>query len=313
MTRRSISSERRLVCLAPLALPILLAACDPAEAPSQPAEEAACLEAEGLRRLGDPDGALARAEAILGGTPDSLCAHRAIQSALLDLDRADEARARYLELQRQHPRDAAYAYLAGRAELPDAEAARPWFERCAELDPDSAWCTIALARLEVLAGDRFEALQMHRAALDDEERDPVQELDLQLSAGFLYLELRLLRDAERSFAAVLSERPWDPMALGGMGQVQSLLGRDQEAIETLERAVAVDPSRTDLIGSLALARYGVGDLDGAWRAVTLQQEIDGSASPLLVRRLERELGRSMPVTVVLGPYYLTHEGAERSP
>jgi len=307
VTGRSTSSDPRRASprghVALLALLALLSACDRAdvEIPRPPAEAQACLDADGLRRLGDPAGALARAEAALDQYPASIPVHRVIQDALRDLGREDEALERYRQLHWQQPDEPSSLYLLGRAELPDDGAARPHFEACIALDPAFAWCTLALARLEVLEGDRFGALEIYRAALDGGRSQP----ELYLGAGFLYLDMRLLRDAERAFQAVLDERPWDTWALGGLGQVEGLLERDQLATELLERALANDPSRTDLLGTLAYVRYQAGDPEGAWDALALQQEIDGSADPLLIWKLERTLQREMPHTVVLGPYYLT--------
>jgi tetratricopeptide (TPR) repeat protein len=310
VTGRSTSSEARYasrypsprVLFALLVLITSLCACDRTdEIPRPPAENQACIDADGLRRLGDPAGALALAETALVQYPASIPVHRVLQDALRDLGREEETRERYQQLHRQHPDDPSFLYLLGRTEFPDDAAARPHFDACLAVDPAFVWCTIAEARLEAIGGDRFGALQILREAIDGGRGEP----ELFLSAGFLYLDMRLLRDAERSFQAVLDVHPWDSMALGGLGQVETLLGRDLEATELLERALSIDPSRTDLLGTLAYVRYETGDLEDAWDTLALQQEIDGSADPMLIWKLEGALQREMPFTVVLGPYYLT--------
>jgi len=313
VTRRSPSSEAgRLPAPAfVLSLTLLsLPGCVPTEEiPLPPDEIRACYEADGFRRLGDPATALARAEELVAGDPGLLPAHRVVQDAMVDLGRIEEARARYVEAAADRADDPAAAYLAGRAMIPDADAARDHFEQCRDRDPDFAWCTIGLARLEVLEGDLFGSVQLHREHL---ERD-AQQADLHLSVGTLYLEMRLLRDAQRSFEAALALHPWDTTAMGGLGQTLGLMGRYQESTALLERALEIDSSRTDLLGSLAYVRYQDGDLEGAWEAITSQQEIDGSADPLLVWKLQRALEREMPFTVVLGPYHLQRPGEVEAP
>ena len=292
----------------PLALTVLFwgpQACR-GDAPSTPpATEQAVIRAQGLLRLGDPAAALAATEAIAEQHPSHVWCHRVAQDALIALDRSDEVRLGYLDLQRQNPDSAAHAYLAGRAVLPDADAARPLFETAVQLDPDFAWGHVGLAQLEVLRGDLFRAIVIHRDELG-RGNDP----DLQMSLGFLCLDLRLLRDAQKAFNAALAERPWDPRLLGGLGQTLGQLGNHEEAITQLERALAVDPSRTDLMGALAFVHYQRGDLHDAWEVSVLQAEVDGSVDPFLVWNLERRTGQSMPQFATLGPRYLAVAGNE---
>ncbi len=279
--------------------------CGPSEAPwpDPPPAARAAIHAEGLLRLGAPAEALTEAEALLAADPHDVWAHRIVQDALIALEREEEARRRYTELFQERPDSAMAAYLAGRVLLPDADEARPRFEDAVELDPDYAWGTIGLAYLEILRGDSFRAIQLQREALDRLPRDA----DLNMHMGLMCLDLRLLRDAQRSFRAALEERPWDPRCLGGLGQALGQLDQEREAILYLERALERDPSRTDLLGALAWVHHRRGDREAAWDAVVRQQEIDGSADPALVWRLEAELDRSMPHVAILGPYALEGE------
>jgi len=261
--------------------------------------------AQGLLRLGDPEGALALAETRLEGET-ALWAHRVTQDARIALGQGDAVRRDYLALAEADPDDATLAYLAGRALLPDAELARPHFERAVAADPAFAWGHIGLARLEVLRGDMFRAIVQHREQLDLHPRDP----DLQMSLGFLCLDLRLLRDASKAFAVALAVRPWDPRILGGMGQTLGQLDRSEEALDHLRRAQVIDPSRTDLMAAEAYVLYRAGHYEEAWEAVIRQQEVDGSADHLLVARLAAKTDRTLPHVVPLGPIHLRRpEGA----
>ncbi len=299
------SARRRGAPLALLAIPLAVAvagsiACGTAEPPADPPPPFQDLiQAQGLLRLGDPEGALALAETRLDGET-ALWAHRVVQDSLLALGRDREVRERYLALSEANPDSAEFAYLAGRILLPDAEEARARFERAVDLDPGLAWGHIGLARLEVLRGDMFQAIVMHREQLDPRPRDP----DLQMSLGFLCLDLQLLRDAQRAFAVALDLRPWDPRIQGGMGQTLGLLDREEESLVYLRRALELDPSRTDLMAAEAYVLFRAGHHEEAWDVVVRQSEVDGSADPLICARLEAKLGRPLPQVVPLGPMHL---------
>jgi tetratricopeptide (TPR) repeat protein len=313
MTGRSTSLSSRL----PAAVALLVAmgsaqfGCRPPalETVEPPATEAAVIHAAGLLRLGAPAEALATVESVLEVQPSHIWAHRVAQDALIALDRRGEAVESYSSRTEEHPDQAIFAYLAGRILLPDVDAARPHFEAAVALDPELAWGHVGLAQLEVLHGDMFRAIVIHEeqiALLSD-------DADLQMSLGYLSLDLHLLRDAQAAFRRAEAERPWDPRILGGLGQTLGQLGDDSGAIEALEAAIEIDPSRTDLMGALALVRYNSGDLEAAWAACMLQQEVDASADPHLRWTLEAELDRTMPQFAVLGPRHLLRTAREASP
>jgi len=254
-------------------------------------------------RLGDPVQALDEVEVVLASEPGHLWAHRVRQSAMTAAGRAEEAQQEYLALAKQHPQQAQYAYLAGRVLLPDVAAARPYFEECVRLDPEFAWGHVGLAQLEVMRGDVFQAIRIHEEAGEQLAEDT----DLQMSLGLLYLQLRLLRDAQRAFDTALRQRPWDPRIHAGLGKVHTQLGREHKAIEHLELALSLDPSRTDLMGVLARVHYDIGDVDRAWEICVHHQEVDGSTDPWLVWNLEAITGHTMPQFAILGPLYLDGE------
>lgn len=281
----------------------------PFELVEPPPTEATVIRASGLARLGAPAEALVLVESVLAEHPTHIWAHRVAQDARIDLGRRGEAVADYLDRAQQHPDSAVFAYLAGRILLPDADAARPYFEAAVALDPELAWGHVGLAQIEVLAGDVFQAILIHEEQLELRPDDA----DLQMSHGFLALDLHLLRDAQRSLRRAQAARPWDPRVLGGLGQALGQLGHDVEATEVLEIALAVDPSRTDLMGALALVQYNRGDLEAAWATCQLQQEVDASADRHLKWALEAELDSTMPHFAVLGPRYLRTAPREPSP
>ena len=270
------------------------------ECPRPPTTDQAVIRAQGLLRLGDPQASLAEIEEVLAAEPEHFWAHRVRQDALLASDRAEEARDQYLALALERPQQVQYAYLAGRVLLPDADVARPYFDECLRIDPDSAWGYIGLARLEVIRGDMFQAIRIHEEAAERLADDP----DLQLSLGTLYLQLRLPREAQRAFDKVLRERPWEPQLHAGLGRIHAQLERNVEAVEQIETALSLDPSRTDLMGVLARVHYDNGDPDRAWEVCVHQQEVDGSADPWIVWNLEAITGNTMPQFAALGPRYL---------
>lgn len=279
---------------------LLLAGCGAPQPPDQAPEPFQdVIRAQGLLRLGDPVGALELATTRLEGET-ALWAHRVTQDARIALGDEGGVQREYRELADADPESALLAYLAGRALLPDDDLARPYFERAVEADPGFAWGHIGLARLEVLRGDMFRAIVQHREQLESNPRDP----DLQMSLGFLCLDLRLLRDASKAFRVALDGRPWDPRILGGLGQTLGQLDRGDEALTHLRRALAIDPSRTDLMAAEAYVLFREGNYEDAWSTVILQQEVDGSADELLVARLSAKLDRSLPHVAPLGPVHL---------
>ena len=271
--------------------------------PEPPPDVQQVIRAQGLLRLGAPAQALEAIETFIGEHPDDVWAHRVAQDAMLALGRRDEVLERYGNLRTEQPESAAMAYLMGRILLPDTDAARPQFEASKRLDPTFPWAIVGLSRLEVIRGDMFRAIQLQTEELDALPRDP----DLWMNLGFLCLDLQLLRDSQKAFRNSLDARPWDPRTLGGLGQALGQLGQDQEAELFLRRALTNDPSRTDLMGSLAHVLYERGDLEAAWEVINLQQEVDGTANPALVWRLELALQRTLPPVAILGPEYLRNQ------
>ena len=265
-----------------------------------PEPEEAVIRAAGLLRLGGTEAALAEIEEVLARHPDHLWAHRVKQDVLADAGRSDEAHRIYLAMARERPDQAQYAYLAGRVLLPDPEASRPHFEESVRIDPDFAWGYIGLAWLEVLRGDLFQAIRIHEEAAERLREDA----SLHLSMGTLYLRLRLPRESKRAFEIAMQERPWDPQLHAGLGRIHAQMEREAEAIEQLEIALSLDPSRTDLMGVLARVHYDRGEPESAWEVCVHQQEVDGSADPLLVWNLEAITGHTMPQFAALGPRYL---------
>jgi peptidase MA superfamily protein/tetratricopeptide repeat protein len=82
-----------------------------------------------------------------------------------------------------------------------------------------------------------------------------------LRAGWEALQRGEAEQAAAAFRQALSADPRDPAALAGAGAAAHLLGRDDDAIGLLKRALAIEPDfayAAHLLGQLA---YGQGDLD----------------------------------------------------
>ncbi len=264
--------------------------------PDPPPEMQQVILAEGYLRLGDP----VTAAELLAAMPEPAASDVWALRVGQDVDRAllgpkgalERAQQRYDERE-----DAVSAYLLGRALLPDGDAARPLFEEATQLEPTFAWGHIGVAQLEVIRGDMFQAIQVHEQQL----RNTPDDADLLMSLGLMSLDVKLLRDAEKAFRRALEARSWDPRILGSLGQTLGQFDREVEAAQHLERALSIDPSRTDLMGSLAYVRFRAGHLEQAWDLVVRQQEVDGSADAFLRWNLEMKLDRELPHFATLGP------------
>ena len=164
---------------------------------------------ERLRQAGRRDEALASYREALSIDPDFASAHVGIGAALLDLERHDEALAsleRGISLDAGAPTAAAAHYLAGRTLLGlgrDDEAAAH-FERAIERDPNHAEALDHLALWRFGRQEYEQALALYRA------------------------HANLIPD--------------DPIVHANTGVTLYFLGRREEALVSLERALQLDPN-----------------------------------------------------------------------
>ena len=89
--------------------------------------------------------------------------------------------------------------------------------------------------------------------------------DKQVEAGWEALQQGDGDRAASAFYAALKRNPRDPMLHLGAGVAAHLLGRDRDAAESLNRALALDPKLTQAAELLGQIEYLRGNLEGAIR------------------------------------------------
>ena len=203
-----------------------------------------------LRVLVD-SGALESAEAQLVALceqhPNSVEARRLLQDARRSRQSSDEFVLGYREAVRKHPGEPIGHYLLGRALIEEPGLAKEQFEKAAALDPLNPWPTVGLAYLSRARGDFFATVATYRAALLLAPRSA----RLRWFLGTLYLDLRLLVDAQRELAIAERLDPDNPRIWGAQGRVQLALGNVRAAGEALVRSRVVMPEQAEIYVPLA--------------------------------------------------------------
>lgn len=149
------------------------------------------------------------------------------------------------------------------ARLGDAKAAEDALERSVDLDPFDvdAWVTLGQVRMQM--GHAEGALSAFERALEQRE-DDIDALLGVVSAALVIGDLRLAEEVARRAVDALPE---DPESHHSLGVTLQELGRHDEAIETLERAVALadslEISDTPYRTSLALGYLASGEVEAA--------------------------------------------------
>lgn len=87
--------------------------------------------------------------------------------------------------------------------------------------------------------------------------------DKQAEAGWLALQQGDGNAAATAFEGALRRRPRDPMLYLGAGAAAHLLGRDDDAVTNLTRALELNPKLTAAAELLGQIKYQQGDLDAA--------------------------------------------------
>ncbi len=124
---------------------------------------------------------------------------------------------------------------------------------------------------------------------DEKEVSSRQQADTVIQQGMLLLHEKRYGEALAEFRLLEKQSPLNPDALSGEGIALALMGRSDEAIDTLKRALAVDPSYW-------LARRELGIL---YWSKGRKQDAAGELEPLIV--LHPDDG---PVNSILGQYEL---------
>jgi tetratricopeptide (TPR) repeat protein len=137
----------------------------------------------------------------------------------------------------------------------------PALERAAKLNPDDSSIQVRLARASELAGKRAVSLAaLHRAA-EIRPRDFAQQ---EAYARGL-IEAGRDADAYAQYQRILSRWPRNADALANFGLLASRLGHADEAIDSWQSAVAVDPMRPNSQLYLAQALEHRGEAQAAAR------------------------------------------------
>jgi predicted Zn-dependent protease len=255
-----------------------------------PIDPAALAQARDLARQGHNAEAIDRYRTLFhGGAPPDTMAVEYNQVLAGTEGGWDAARAGLARFVSQHPQDArgqlAYAELltyrpATRADgigrlailannKATADAARTAWRQALDwlpLDPAS----IPLYQAYLAAHPDDAGLEKRLADARNPKRTPGDQAGQDRERGFDALQANRLGDAEAAFQAALAINAQDADALGGLGLVRQRQGKDAEARDLLERAIAAAPDKaaqwqsalngattaTEYASAKALARSG---------------------------------------------------------
>ena len=124
---------------------------------------------------------------------------------------------------------------------------------------------------------------------DEKEVSSRQQADTVIQQGMLLLHEKRYREALAEFRLLEKQSPLNPDALSGEGIALALMGRSDEAIDTLKRALAVDPSYWLAHRELGILYWSKGR----------KQDAAEELEPLIVLHPD-----DAPVNSILGQYEL---------
>lgn len=140
------------------------------------------------------------------------------------------------------------------------QAASACYRNAVTLDPENAHWHYYLAVHHEEAGNLEEALASYKQALLLDSEYP----NTLLRIGRVSLEAGKLEEADAAFQALLERHPRHTAgALAGLGTVALRERRLNEAVDLLNRALALQPEATQLHYRLAQAHRALGDTDKA--------------------------------------------------
>jgi Flp pilus assembly protein TadD len=170
--------------------------------------------------------------------------------------------------------DALSALAAGRQ---DAQAT---LQRLASANPDAPVMQTTYARALKDAGKREAALAVYRQAAKRWPTDAVLLHDLAVAARDAARTTKgsnatkLNDEAMRADQAALTLAPDSAPALNGLGLLAIDNGRPGDAVQSFERAAALDSNNASYWTNLGNARRATGDRDGAEQAYRRALEVD---------------------------------------
>lgn len=114
-------------------------------------------------------------------------------------------------------------------------------QRAAELNPDDSAVEMRLAHAEQLAGQREASVQAMRRA------SAMNAANLEVQEAFARSLIEAGRDADAyaQYQKILARWPRNTNALINYGLLSQRLGHDQEAVDSWQRAVDVDPAQAN--------------------------------------------------------------------
>ncbi len=225
-------------------------------------------------------------------------AHPAIAPDAADISRMQAAQ--YLGLHR--PETAAYHLL---------EAARTVAARSG---PDEAWEDLMLGRVEALARAQPDRSRDMLAALDELQRARPDSLKATIERGRWLVRAGKAQAAEAALSEALKVAGEDSAVLVLRAGARRELGRDAEAVQDLERALAANPDQALAAEALATALADRGaDLDralGLAERLAALAPLSGRAHYALGRVLQaRNQSREARYHLSLAVRLLEREGA----
>lgn len=189
----------------------------------------------------------------------------------------------------QEPREVDALAVAGDAqvELGRLDAAAATYKQIAAIAPGPA-LDARLARLAWLRGDAAGALKLATSARDGAARMETTDPSFyEAQLGEIARVTGRTDIARAAFAAALTLRPTNQLALLGRARLDAFAGDDQAAIAELQTAAAIAP-RPETLGLLSDLLARTGDPTGASRAantVHVIEQLGGTSAALFDRQI----------------------------
>lgn len=177
-------------------------------------------------------------------------------SAMAFIKKGDDERARAIlaDLWAKHPDKPIYVYWLGRIDYDQRryQEAVTKLRKAADLDPTSARIQDSLGNALDMQGLLDQALAAFQKSVELNRRIPHPSAWPPHDLGYLLLRMDKFKDAEAALRESLRYDPKLAQSHYYLGRTLEKEGRDQEAIEEYQQAVAGDRTSTDSCYSLAL-------------------------------------------------------------
>ncbi len=164
---------------------------------------------------------------------------------------------------------ALHATPAGHARRSEYQRADRLVKQALALDPELAQAWLLMS--EVYAGYYWFGIDVRPSMLDsalvciERARKLRPEMpEVTLATGQYYYQLRNYSRAMQEYSVVINDRPNDPEALYYMGALWRRQGFFDQAVETFERAVSLDPFNVQYLIELSWTYLFTGNLDRAF-------------------------------------------------